>query len=221
MIYRCVFLRVSSFCKISLWSLLVLGQLMVNWPSIFQLVTHLYHVEFSLALIIFPRNHHDGPRVPRSICGWPIGLLLWWEIHFFCQILSFDSPFWTIFPKSTPSGLSTSFENRKEFSLICFQGLLRWKQSNGPQSPREELNLFLSNILVSNHISHFSGNKETSRKVSPWWRNEQFILKLFCLELFILVFRVEKSIEFHQSTRNLTGQYTYPVNNYSSTNGLQ
>ena len=164
------------------------GQLTMD----FQLVTHLYHVEFSLALIIFPRNHYDGPRVPRSICGCPIGLLLWWEILFFCQILSFDSPFWTVFPKSPPSGLSTSFENRKEFSLICFQGLHRWKQSNGSQSPPEDLNLFLSNILVRNHISHFSGNKETSRKASPWWGNEQFILKLFCLELFILVFSVGK-----------------------------
>ena len=186
------FLRVSSFCKLSLCSLFVLGQLMVKWPSIFQLVTHLYHVEFSLALIIFPRNHHDGPCVPRSICGCPIGLLLWWEILFFCQILSFDSPFWTVFPKSLPSGLSTSFENRKEFSLICFQGLHRWKQLNGSQSPPEGLNLFLSNILLSNHISHFSGNKETSTKGSPWLGNEQFILKLFCLELFILVFSVGK-----------------------------
>ena len=48
----------------------------------FLLVTHLYHVEFSLALIIFPRNQHDGPHVPRSICWCPIGLLLWWEILF-------------------------------------------------------------------------------------------------------------------------------------------
>ena len=58
---------------------------MVNWPSIFQLVTHLYHVEFSLVLIIFLRNHHDGPRVPRSICGCPIGILLWWEILVFVR----------------------------------------------------------------------------------------------------------------------------------------
>lgn len=36
-------------------------------------------------LIIFPRNHHDGPRVPRSICGCPIGLLLSLEIHFFVR----------------------------------------------------------------------------------------------------------------------------------------
>ena len=57
------------------------GQLTMD----FQLVTHLYHVEFSLALIIFPRNHNDGPRVPRSICGCPIGLLLWWEILFFVR----------------------------------------------------------------------------------------------------------------------------------------
>ena len=35
--------------------------------------------------IIFPRNQHDGPRVPRSICGCPIGLLLWWEILFFVR----------------------------------------------------------------------------------------------------------------------------------------
>ena len=54
------------------------GQLTID----FQLVTHLYHVEFSMGLIIFPRNHHDVPRVPRSICGCPIGLLLWWEILF-------------------------------------------------------------------------------------------------------------------------------------------
>ena len=81
MIYRCAFLRVSPFCKISLWSLFVLGQLTIE----FQVVTHLYHGEFSLALIIFPRNQHDGPRVPRSISGCPIGLLLWWEIHFFVR----------------------------------------------------------------------------------------------------------------------------------------
>ena len=81
MIYKCAFLTVSPFCKISLWSLFVLGQLTID----FQLVTHLYHVEFSLALIIFPRNHHDVPRVPRSICGCPIGLLLWWEILFFVR----------------------------------------------------------------------------------------------------------------------------------------
>lgn len=55
------------------------GQLTID----FQLVTHLYHVEFSLVLIIFPRNHHDGPHVPRSNCGCPIGLLLWWQILFF------------------------------------------------------------------------------------------------------------------------------------------
>ena len=54
-----------------------------SWSTDFQLVTHLYHVEFSLALIIFPRNHHDGPRVPWSICGCPTGLLLWWQILFF------------------------------------------------------------------------------------------------------------------------------------------
>ena len=54
------------------------GQLTID----FLLVTHLYHVEFTLALIIFPRNQHDGPRVPRSLCGCPIGLLLWWEIDF-------------------------------------------------------------------------------------------------------------------------------------------
>ena len=54
------------------------GQLTID----FQLVTHLYHVEFSLALIIFPRNHHDGPRVLRSNCGCPIGLHLWWQIPF-------------------------------------------------------------------------------------------------------------------------------------------
>ena len=57
------------------------GQLTID----FQLVTHLYHVEFSLALIIFPRNHHDGPHVPRSICGCPIGLILWWEMLFFVR----------------------------------------------------------------------------------------------------------------------------------------
>ena len=57
------------------------GQLTID----FQLVTHLYHVEFSLALIIFPRNHHDGTLVTRSICGCPIGLLLWWEILFFVR----------------------------------------------------------------------------------------------------------------------------------------
>ena len=57
------------------------GQLTID----FQLVTHLYHVEFSLALIIFNRNHHDGPLVPRSICGCPIGLLLWWEIRVFVR----------------------------------------------------------------------------------------------------------------------------------------
>ena len=57
------------------------GQLTID----FQLVTHLYHVEFSLALIIFPRNQHDGPHIPRSICGCPIGLLLWWEILFFVR----------------------------------------------------------------------------------------------------------------------------------------
>ena len=57
------------------------GQLTID----FQLVTHLYHVEFSLALIIYPRNHHDGPRVPRSLCWCPIGLLLWWEILFFVR----------------------------------------------------------------------------------------------------------------------------------------
>ena len=57
------------------------GQLTID----FQLVTHLYHVEFSLVLIIFPRNHHDGPRVPKSNCGCPIGLLLWWQILFFVR----------------------------------------------------------------------------------------------------------------------------------------
>ena len=110
----------------------------------------------------------------------------------FWQILSFDSHFWTVFPKSPHSGLSTSFENRKGFSLISFQGPCRWKQPNGSQSPPEELNIFLSNILVRKHISHFSGNKETSRKESPCGGggNEQFILKLFCLELFILVFSI-------------------------------
>ena len=164
------------------------GQLTMD----FQLVTHLYHVEFSLVLIIFPKNHHDGPCVPSSNCGCPIGLLLWWQIFFFWQILSFDPPFWTVFPKSPPSGLSTSLENRKGFSLICFQGPGRWKQPNGSQSPPEELNLSLSNILVRNHISHFSGNKETSIKESLWWGDEQFIWKLFCLELFILVFTVGK-----------------------------
>ena len=142
------------------------GQLTID----FQLVTHLYHVEFSLALIIFPRNHHDGPRVLRSNCGCPIGLLLWWQILFFDRYSVLIHLF-ELFSQSPPSGLSTSFENRKWFSLFCFQGPHRWKQpkeAKQPKQPPEELNLFLSNILVRKHISHFSGNKETSRKESPW-----------------------------------------------------
>ena len=66
---------------IIIWTWSTDGQLTID----FQLVTHLYNVEFSLALIIFPRNHHDGPCVPTSICGCPIGLLLWWEILFFVR----------------------------------------------------------------------------------------------------------------------------------------
>ena len=188
MIYRCTCLRVSSFCKISLWSWFALGQLTID----FQLVTHSYHVELSLALIIFPRNHHDGPHVPRSNCGCPIGLVLWRQILFFGRysvlIQLFELFSQRIHPLVSPLLLKIEKDFLSSASNV-------YTDESNQMVPSHLLRnwIFSSQIswLETTSLISLGTNKHQEKRVHGGG-NEQFILKLFCLELFMLIFSVGK-----------------------------
>ena len=153
------------------------GQLTID----FQLVTHLYHVEFSLALIVFPRNHHDGPRVPKSICGCRLGLLLWWEIFFSVRYSVLFHLFELFSQRVHP--LVSALHLKIEKTFLSSASKVYTDESN--QMVPTHL---LRNWIFSSQISWLAttslislGTKKHQEKASPWWGNEQFILKLFCL----------------------------------------
>ena len=66
----------------------VITQILWEWCQILWLYCHSYtmwdviYIEYDVINI---GDHHDGPNVPRSICGCTIGILLWWEILFFVR----------------------------------------------------------------------------------------------------------------------------------------
>ena len=162
-----------------------------SWSTDFQLVTHLYHVEFSLALIIFPRNHHDGPCVLRSNCGCPIGLLLWWQILFFDRYSVLIHIF-ELFSQRVHTLVSPlHLKIEKDF-------LSSASKVHADESNQRVPSHFLRNWIFSSQISWLENTslislgtkKHQEKRVHVGGGNEQFILKLFCLELFILVFSV-------------------------------
>ena len=164
------------------------GQLTIS----FQVVTHLYHVEFSLALIIFPRNHHDGPRVLRSNCGCPIGLLLWWQILFFDRYSVLIHLFELFSQRVHPLVSPLHLKIEKDF-------LSSASKVHADESNQMVPSHLLRNWIFSSQISWLEntslislGTKKHQEKRVHGGGNEQFILKLFCLELFILVFSVGK-----------------------------
>ena len=128
----------------------------------------------------------------RSNCGCRIGLLLWWEIHFSVRysvlIHLFELFSQRVHPLVSP--LHLKIEN----NFLSSASKVHADESN-QMVPSHLLRnwIFSSQISWLENTSLISlGTKKHQEKRVHGRGDEQVILKLFCLELFILVFSVRK-----------------------------